>query len=92
MPRLKNPPPKRVRLTKNLGRETRKFLNYLDFRLMTATSTFDLQDIRRQCADDLCALRAHWNAWWDQEKARRRASPGDPPKVPQNHWREHHEA
>lgn len=76
MTRLKNPPPKRVRLTKSLGRETRKFLNYLDFRLMTATSVFDLQDIRRQCADDLCALRAHWNTWWDQEKRSRHGKAG----------------
>ena len=34
MPKLKNPPPKRVRLTKNLGNETRKFLNYLDLMLL----------------------------------------------------------
>jgi hypothetical protein len=72
MPKLKNPPPKRVRLTKNLGYETRKFLNYLDFRMRTATSVFDFHDLRRQCSDDLCALRAHWNTWWDQEKAGRK--------------------
>ena len=72
MPKLKNPPPTRVRLTKNLGCETRKFLNFLDFRLMVATSTFDLQDIRLQCADDLCALRANWNTWWEQEKQKRK--------------------
>ena len=70
MPKLKNPPPRRVRLTKNLGYETRKFLNFLAFRLTTATSAFDLQDIRQQCADDLCALCANWNTWWDQEKRR----------------------
>lgn len=68
MPKLKNPPPKRVRFTKNLGNETRKFLDYLDFRMMTATSLFDYQELRRQCAGDLCALRANWNTWWDQEK------------------------
>ena len=34
MKKLKNPPPRRVRLTKNLGNETRKFLNYLDLSLM----------------------------------------------------------
>ena len=67
MAKLKNPPPKRVRLTKNLGYETRKFLNYLDFRLMTATSMFDVQDFRRQCAGDLRALCANWNAWWAGE-------------------------
>lgn len=72
MAKLKNPPPKRVRLTKNLGNETRKFLNYLDFRMRTATSLFDYKDFRRQCADDLCALRANWNLWWDQEKAGRK--------------------
>ena len=92
MPKLKNQPPKRVRLTKNLGRETRKFLNYLDFRLMTATSTFDLQDIRRQCADDLCALRAHWNTWWDQEGRTRRKRPRDPSKVLQDYWRDNYDA
>jgi len=92
MPKLKNPPPKRVRLTKNLGYETRKFLNYLDFRLMTATSTFDLQDIRRQCADDLCALRAHWNTWWDQEGRTRRKRPRDPSKVLQDYWRDNYDA
>ena len=68
MAKLKNPPPKRVRLTKNLGYETRKFLNYLDFRLRIATSMFDFQDIRRTCANDLCALRANWNTWWNEEK------------------------
>lgn len=73
MAKLKNPPPKRVRFNKNLGYETRKFLDFLDFRLTIATSTFDLQDIKRQCADDLCALRAHWNNWWEQEKAGKKA-------------------
>lgn len=72
MSKLKNPPPKRVRLTKKLGYETRKFLNYLEFRLMTATSLLDLRDLRQQCADDLCALRAHWNTWWGQEKRERK--------------------
>lgn len=72
MAKLKNPPPKRVRLTKNLGYETRKFLRYLDFRMSMATSLFDYKDLRRQCADDLCALLANWNTWWDQEKAGRK--------------------
>lgn len=72
MAKLKNPPPKRVRFTKNLGYETKKFLDFLSFRLAIATSTFDLQDIRQQCTDDLCALRAHWNTWWEQEKADRK--------------------
>lgn len=76
MPKLKNPPPKRVRLTNNLGNETRKFLNYLDFRMRTATSVFDFHDLRRQCSDDLCALRAHWNTWWDQEKERKHGKAG----------------
>lgn len=64
-PSLKNPPPKRVRLTKNLGRETRKFLNYLDLML--------LHEAPRQLRDviidnGLTTLRANWNTWWDQEK------------------------
>jgi hypothetical protein len=62
---LKNPPPKRVRLTKNLGRETRWFLNYLDLML--------LHEAPRQLRDaivenGLTDLRANWNTWWDQEK------------------------
>lgn len=72
MAKLKNPPPKRVRLTKNLGNETRMFLNWLDLRMRIATSLFDYQDLRRQCADELCALRANWNTWWDQEKSGRK--------------------
>lgn len=87
MAKLKNPPPNRVRLTKNLGYETRKFLNFLDFRLRTATSTFDLQDVRRQRADDLCALRANWNTWWEQEKRARRKRAYDPAKGLQSYWR-----
>lgn len=92
MAKLKNPPPKRVRLTKNLGYETRKFLNFLAFRLAAATSVFDLQDIRRQCADDLCALRANWNTWWEQEKRARRKRACDPVKALQDWWRRHYEA
>ena len=69
---LKNPPPRRVRLTKNLGRETRKFLNYMHFRLTMAKTTFDLDDVKRTSMDDLCALCANWNTWWDQEKRRKR--------------------
>lgn len=92
MAKLKNPPPKRVRLTKNLGNETRKFLNWLNFRMMIVTSMLDYQDLRRQCADELCVLIANWNAWWDQEKTRRRAKPAGPSKVLQDHWRKHYEA
>lgn len=92
MANVKNPPPKRVRLTKNLCNETRKFLNWLDFRMRTATSLFDYQDISRQGCEHLCALRANWNAWWDQEKTSRRAKSVDPSKVLQGHWRKHYEA
>ena len=76
MPKLKNSPPKRVRLTKNLGRETRKFLNYMHFRLTMAKTTFDLDDVKRTSMDDLCALCANWNTWWDQEKRRRHGKAG----------------
>lgn len=91
MAKLKNPPPKRVRLTKNLGNETRKFLNWLDFRMRIATSLSDYHDLRRQCADELCALRANWNTWWDQEKRKRRKRICDPAKDLHKYWRDHYE-
>jgi hypothetical protein len=76
MSKLKNPPPKRVRLTKNLGYETRKFLNHLEFLFTMGRSGFDFDETKRQMWDDLCALRAHWNTWWDQEKERRHGKAG----------------
>ena len=91
MAKIKNPPPKRVRLTKNLGNETRKFLNYLAFRMRTATTLFDYQELSRQCSDDMCALCANWNTWWDQEKTRSRAKSPTPPKVLPEHWRVNNE-
>ena len=66
---LKNPPPKRVRLTKNLGRETRKFLNYLDLMLLHEAPR-QLQDAVMN--NGLTTLRTNWNTWWDQEKRRKR--------------------
>ena len=71
-PKLKNPPPSRVRLTKNLGNETRKFLNYLHYRLTMARDSFDLDDIKRTSMDSLCALCAHYNTWWNQEKRKKK--------------------
>lgn len=73
MARLENPPPRRVRLTKNLGNETRKFLNYLDLALM--------HEAPRQLRDTilengLTDLRANWNTWWNQEKRRRHGKAG----------------
>ena len=68
MPRLKNPPPKRVRMTKNLGNETRKVLNYLDLALMHEAPG-QLRDAITN--NGLTTLRANWNTWWDQEKRRR---------------------
>ena len=65
MMKLKNPPPKRVLLTKNLGNETRKFLNYLDLMLMHEAPR-QLRDIIVN--NGLTTLRANWNTWWDQEK------------------------
>lgn len=65
MAKLKNPPPKRVRLTKNLGNETRKFLNYLDLMLMHEAPR-QLRDVIVN--NGLTTLRANWNTWWDQEK------------------------
>lgn len=73
MAKLKNPPPKRVRIAKNLGYETKKFLDFLGLRLMIATTMFDLKDIKQQCTDDLRVLRDRWNTWWEQEKAGRKA-------------------
>ena len=73
MAKLKNPPPKRVRLSKNLGNETRKFLNYLDLMLMHEAPR-QLRDVIVN--NGLTTLRANWNTWWDEErvaaKARRR--------------------
>lgn len=79
MTKLRNPPPKRVRLTKNLGNETRKFLNHLYFLLSTGQSGFifdsDFDETKRQMWDDLCALCGHWNTWWGQEKTEPRRRP-----------------
>ena len=33
-----------------------------------AKTTFDLDDVKRTSMDDLCALCAHYNTWWNQEK------------------------
>ena len=68
MTKLKNPPPRKVRLTKNLGNETRKFLNYLDLALMHEAPG-QLRDAITN--NGLTMLRANWNTWWDQEKRRR---------------------
>lgn len=69
MPKLKNPPPKRVRLMKNLGNETRKFLNYLDLMLIHEAR----HELRSAIVNNgLADLRANWNTWWEQEKRRKR--------------------
>ena len=68
MTKLKNPPPRKVRLTKNLGNETRKFLNYLDLALMHEAPG-QLRDAITN--NGLTTLRANWNTWWDQEKRKR---------------------
>lgn len=73
MARLENPPQRRVRLTKNLGNETRKFLNYLDLALMHEAPR-QLRDIILE--NGLTDLRANWNTWWNQEKRRRRGRAG----------------
>lgn len=57
-----------MRLTKNLGNETRKFLNYLDLALMHETPG-RLRDA--VINNGLTTLRANWNTWWDQEKRKR---------------------
>lgn len=78
MPKLKNPPHRRVRLTKNLGNETRKFLNYLDLMLLHEAP----RQLRSTIEDNgLTTLRANWNTWWDQEGRTRRKRPCDPSKV-----------
>lgn len=57
-----------MRLTKNLGRETRKFLNYLDLMLLHEAPR-QLRDVILE--NGLTTLRANWNTWWDQEKRRK---------------------
>lgn len=71
-PNLKNPPPKRVRLTKRLGYEALKLLKYIDFRMTMTRDMLDFQDWKRSVSDDMCAVLANLNAWWDQEKRRKR--------------------
>ena len=89
MAKLKNPPPKRVRLTKNLGNETRKFLNYLDLALLHEAPR-QLRDLILE--NGLTDLRANWNTWWDQEKKRaRRKRTYDPSKDLEDYWRMHYE-
>lgn len=57
-----------MRLTKNLGNETRKFLNYLDLALLHEAPR-ELRDLIER--NGLTTLRANWNTWWDQEKRRK---------------------
>jgi len=71
-PNLKNPPPRRVRLTKRLGYEALKLLKYIDFRMTMTKDMLDFQDWKRSVSDDMCAVLANLNAWWDQEKRRKR--------------------
>lgn len=68
MAKLKNPPPKMVRLMKKLGNETRKFLNYLDFMLQHEAPR-QLRDVIKN--NGLTTLQANWNTRLDQEKRRR---------------------
>lgn len=72
MTKLKNPPPKRVRLTKRLGYEALKLLKYIDFRMTMTKDMLDFQDWKRSVSDDMCAVLANLNTWWDQEKRRKR--------------------
>ncbi len=71
-PKLKNPPPKRVKLTKRLGYEALKLLKYIDFRMTMTKDMLDFQDWKRSVSDDMCAVLANLNTWWDQEKRRKR--------------------
>lgn len=68
---LKNPPPRRVRLTKRLGYEALKLLKYIDFRMTMTKDMLDFQDWKRSVSDDMCAVLANLNTWWDQEKRSR---------------------
>ena len=72
MTKLRNPPPKRVKLTKKLGYEALKLLRYIDFRMTMTTSMLDFQDWKRQVSDDMCAVLANMNRWWDGEKQKRK--------------------
>lgn len=89
MSKLNNPPPKTVRLTKNLGNETRKFLNYLDLMLLHEAPR-ELRDVIMN--NGLTTLRANWNTWWDQEKRSRQKRACDPSKTLQKYWRDNYDA
>ena len=72
MAKLRNPPPKRVKLTKKLGYEALKLLRYIDFRMTMTRDMLDFQDWKRQVSGDMCAVLANMNRWWDGEKQKRK--------------------
>lgn len=52
--------------TKKLGKETRKFLNYLDIMLMHSPTVNDLKgELERNGLNDLLHK---WNKWWRKER------------------------
>lgn len=58
-----------MRLTKNLGNETRKFLNWLDIMLFHYEGS--IRELQSTLVyNGLADLRANWNTWWDGEKRR----------------------
>lgn len=84
MTKLRNPPPKTVKLTKKLGYEVRKFLRWLDYRIMTTRDMLDFQDWKRQAQDDLCDILANLNTWWDNELKKRKRRGNHAKRKPQD--------
>lgn len=69
MTKLRNPPPKRVKLTKRLGYEALKLLRYIDFRMTMTRDMLDFEDWKRQVSDDMNAVLANMNMWWRQQSS-----------------------
>lgn len=70
MPKTTEIKAKPVRLTKALGRETQKFLGYMDVLMEHSPSMKDFRaEIRR---NGWLPLLAKWNSWWRGELAKTR--------------------
>ena len=71
--KLKNPPPKRPRITKKVVREARQVLNEIHTQLFTLRR-LDMPALavpdewRSDMSDRLCALCAWLNTWEDNER------------------------
>lgn len=75
--KLRNPPPKRPRITKKVVREARQVLNEIHLRLFTLCR-LDMPALRlphewlSDMSDRLCALCAWLNTWEDNERKARK--------------------